>query len=194
MKLFCRLILVLAPLTLACDLSVAGPDKGLLNNPPPSAAFNGYGKYELKPLIVVAPYASQPANQKAAAKIREHIGEQMEPIVAAWNKSGGTSGKTGTLVIEPIVEEIKFIGGGARFWAGAMAGSSYVILRLKVSEAETGTVIAQPEFFQRAQAVSGAWSFGGADNGMLGRIVTVASAYLNGNYETAAGGATGREL
>jgi hypothetical protein len=192
MKFLCQIIIVLAALTLSCGVSLAGPNVGLLDNPPPTAPFNGYGKYELKPLTVMAPYAGQPPNEKAAAKIREHISAQIEPIVSAWSVAGTASGKTGTLVIEPVIEQIKFIGGATRFWVGALAGSSYVILRLKISERETGTVLAEPEFFQRAAAMSGAWSIGGQDNDMLQRIVTVASAYLNGNYQTAVGGPTGR--
>lgn len=194
MKISCRSVVILVMLILPCGVSFAGPDKGLLTNPPPATAFNAYGKYELKPLTVLAPYDKQDANQKAAAKIREHMSSQMEPVVIAWSVEGGATGRTGTLVIEPVIEQIKFIGGGARFWAGALAGSSYVILRLKISEADTGKVLAEPEFFQRAAAMSGAWSMGGQDNDMLQRIVTVATAYLKGNYESAVGGPTGREL
>ena len=73
-----------------------------------------------------------------------------------------------------------------------MAGSSYVIMRLKVTDMETGALLAQPEFFQRAAAMSGAWTIGGQDNDMLQRVVTVATAYLSGNYQAAVGGPTGR--
>lgn len=188
-----RTSIAFAALTLCCSLTLAGPNVGLLDNPPPTAAFNTYGKYELLALTILPPYAGKAPNEKAAAKIREHISEQIEPILSAWTAAGTAAGNAGTLEIEPTIEQIKFIGGNARFWAGALAGSSYVVLRLKISDRETGTVLAEPEFFQRAAAMSGAWTLGGQDNDMLQRIVTVAAAYLSANYDAAVGGRTGRE-
>lgn len=185
-------LIAVAALLMPTVRSVAGPNEGLLDNPPPSAPFNGYGSYELKPLVMGAPYAGQAPNEKAAARIREHLAAQVAPIVTAWTSAGTAAGKPGTLEIEPVVEQIKFIGGSTRFWVGAMAGSSYVVLRLKIREKDTGTVLAEPEFFQRAAAMSGAWTVGGQDNDMLQRIVTVATAYLTANYPAAVGGPTGR--
>jgi hypothetical protein len=177
---------------LTCGSAWSGPEEGLLDNPTPAAPLNTYATYELRPLTLMKPYAGQGANEKAAAKIREHIDAHLVPILTAWSTAGTAAGKSGTLVVEPVIEQIKFIGGATRFWAGAMAGSSYVVMRLKISDSASGNVIAEPEFFQRAAAMSGAWTVGGQDNDMLQRIVTVATAYLTANYESAVGGPTGR--
>jgi len=192
MKISPLMLIAFTALTLPAVLSFAGPNEGLLDNPPPAAPFNGYGKYVLKPLTLAAPYAGQGANEKAAAKMREHLSAQVEPILSAWAVAGTDAGKPNTLEIEPIVEQIKFIGGSTRFWVGAMAGSSYVVLRLKIREQESGTVLAEPGVVHRAAAMSGAGTVGGQDNDMLQRIVTVANRYLTANFETAVGGATGR--
>jgi hypothetical protein len=192
MKFLCRFAAGCLALSLVWGHSLAGPNEGLTENPVPTAAFSGYGSYLLKPLTMLAPYAGQGPNEKAAAKIREHIDAEIAPILSAWTVAGTASGKTGTLAIEPVVEQIKFIGGATRFWAGAFAGSSYVVMRLRISDQQTGAVLGQPEFFQRAAAISGAWSVGGQDNDMLRRIVDIATAYLNGNYQHAVGGPTGR--
>jgi len=47
-----------------------------------------------------------------------------------------------------------------------------------MTDAQTDKVIADSEFYQRAAAEGGTWSFGGADKGMLARIMTVVQQYL----------------
>jgi hypothetical protein len=83
------------------------------------------------------------------------------------------------LDVEPHILQLKFVSGGARFFAGALAGSSAVLMRVKFVDAHTGQVVADPEFYQRAAAYGGAWSIGGTDNGMLARIATVVQEYLD---------------
>jgi hypothetical protein len=56
---------------------------------------------------------------------------------------------------------------------------------------DTGKVIADPEFYQRAAAEGGTWTFGATDKSMLVRINTVAQQYLQRNYAHAVGGPTG---
>jgi hypothetical protein len=91
------------------------------------------------------------------------------------------------------VSELKFVDGGTRFFAGAFAGSSAVVMQLRLIDAATKAVVAQPEFFQRAAAMGGAWSIGGTDNSMLERIAGVAQEYLRRNYDDAVGGPTGAD-
>ena len=64
-------------------------------------------------------------------------------------------------------------------------------MRVKFVDWETGRVIADPEFYQRAVAYGDAWSIGDTDNGILARIATVVQQYLDRNYTQAAGGPTG---
>ncbi len=54
-------------------------------------------------------------------------------------------------------------------------------------------MIAEPIFYARAAAMSGAYSLGGADNAMLVRIANRLSDYLLANYGQAVGGVTGAE-
>jgi hypothetical protein len=160
-------------------------------NPPPTSAFTGYDGYELAPLTMDAPYAGQGPNEKAKAKIQEYLTAETAPIIAKWNEAaaGGTRGQT--LQFQPRIEKIKFIGGGARFWAGALAGDSYVVIKVAVKEQPSGALLAEPEFYQRAAAMSGAWTFGAQDNDMLHRIVVLMNHYLEANYPQAVGGPTG---
>ena len=98
-----------------------------------------------------------------------------------------------TLVITPVITEIKFINGAARFWAGAFAGSSAAIMKVQIVEKETGRTIAAPIFYARAAAMGGAWTFGATDNLMLTRIAGRLTDYLANNYGAAVGGPTGQD-
>jgi len=115
----------------------------------------------------------------------------MAPFLKSWNQAstGKTVGRR-TLIIEPVVTQIKFIGGAARFWAGPAAGSSAIIMHAMIIEKETGKTIATPEFYIKSGAWSGGWTIGVTDNLMLTRIAEKFKDYLVANYASAVGGTT----
>ncbi len=182
----------LLALTFVGNAWAANPSEGSATNPAPAAAFSAFPKIELRELKLEPPYAGQNANERAAAKIAEHINTQIKPIITAWNVAGASKPAGLTLTIEPSITQLKFISGKVRFWAGAFAGSSYVVMKLKLIEQPGDKIIGEPEFYQRAAAMSGAYTAGGQDNDMLQRVVTLTTKYLNDNYENATGGPTGR--
>lgn len=160
-------------------------------NPPPANALAGYDAYELAPITMDPPLAGDAGKEKAKAKIQEHMNNETGPIIAQWNTDAAGSARGLTLLIEPRVEKLKVVSGGARFWAGAFAGDSYVVMKLRITEQPGGNLLAEPEFYQRAAAMSGAWTFGGQDKDMMHRIILLANHYLLTNYEQAVGGPTG---
>jgi hypothetical protein len=163
-------------------------------NPPPKEKFAAFARIELKPIAMPAPYAGQAANEKARVKIQENVSAKLDAAIAEWNKAAPPAGQPArVLVIEPVIEEIKFINATSRVWAGAMAGSSAVVLRVKITEKETGAVIAEPVFFSRAAAMGGAFSFGTTDNLMLTRVAGRFTDYVLANRDSAVGGPTGAE-
>jgi hypothetical protein len=166
----------------------------ITQNAPPAEKFSAFNHFELQSITLVPPFAGQEANERALLKIQENVSLTMKPLVAGWNETGATSAPARTLVITPVVTEIKFINATARVWAGAFAGSSAVILQVKITEKETGRVVATPIFFARAAAMGGAWTFGVTDNLMLTRIAGRLTDYLSANYDSAVGGPTGKEL
>ncbi len=161
-------------------------------NPPPSEPLSNFTTFEMKPITLAPAYADNDTNKKALAKIQEYLTAGTSPVFISWNQVGATkAGDKRTLMIEPVVTEIKFIGGAARFWVGAMAGSSAVVMRATLTDKETGKIIATPEFYADAKAMSGAWSMGGADNYMLERIAGKLRDYLSANYAATVGGSSG---
>lgn len=176
------LLLAMALLMVGCATHIKPSSD---TNPPPGEKFSSFSRFELLPLQAATPAV---ANQKSAmAKIEESIQNLLGKRLQALNaKPAAGTGRT--LVIEPVVTELKFVGGGARFFAGAMAGSSAVILKAKFTEKDSGRLIAHPEFYSLASAMSGAWSIGGNDNGMLVRIANWLAVYFLRNYPQAVGG------
>lgn len=156
------------------------------SNPPPREKFADFNAFELQPLQVAAEY--QGKEDAAVAKIQEHLNGILLPVLRQWSQPAA-AGRV--LVVSPRIEAIKFVGGGARFFVGALAGSSAVIMKVRYTDKATGAVIADPQFYQRAAAMSGAWTIGAQDNNMLKRIVNVATDYTQRNYQAAVGGPTG---
>lgn len=159
----------------------------LTENPPPAQKFSDFQCFEL---LELAAGSEQVEKQKAAlGKIQENIDDTLQPELDSWNKmtcSGGQGDKT--LVIEPSISELKFIGAGKRVWVGSFAGSSAVLMHVRFSDKESGSLIATAEFYSKSSAMAGAYSFGGNDNAMLIRIAKVFSAYVVNNYHSAVGG------
>ena len=161
-------------------------------NPPPAENFSNFTAFEIMPVGIAPKYADSGANQKALAKIQEHVGVNILPLLDTWNQNGANKGGPArTLVIAPTVTDIKFISGFARVMVGPLAGSSAVILDVTITEKETGKVIATPEFYEVAKAQTGAWTFGAADNLMLVNIANRVTEYLIKNYPAAIGGPSG---
>jgi hypothetical protein len=184
-KLFVRAAQGLLVLLLAGCVTHIEPS--VTANPPPTEPLKNFGHFELLPVQASAEAKTETA---ALAKIETSLRDKILAVTKPWEQSDWDARK---LKIEPTVEQLKFVDGGTRFFAGAFAGSSAVVIKLKLIDAATQQVVAQPEFFQRAAAMGGAWSVGGTDNGMLERIATVAQDYLKRNYDQAVGGPTGAE-
>ncbi|HVW20209.1 MAG TPA: hypothetical protein VHC86_03260 [Opitutaceae bacterium] len=160
-------------------------------NPPPAERFADFSHFELAPILLPAVYRGQDANEEALKKIQANVSSTMTPVLARWNAAGGQKGNGRTLLVEPSIREIKFLNATVRVWTGALSGSSAVILDARITEKETGRLIAAPEFYARAAAMGGAWTFGATDNVMLLRIANRLTGYLQANFDVAVGGPTG---
>lgn len=137
---------------------------------------------------IAKPYANQSANIKAVNKIDEVLASRLGAIfdevevktaqeVAAMDFSAIQ--ERDVLLIKPLVKQVKFIGGAARFWAGAMAGSSVVILDASFEEAKTGKQLSSPGFLRKAGAYTDA--FGVASNVMLSDVAQDVANYAIAN-------------
>lgn len=155
-------------------------------NPPPAEKFSAFNCFELNKL---QGETAEVLEQEAAMnKIQEYLNIKLQSRIDYWNKNYCTGQNRKTLVIAPTITELKFVGGGTRFFAGALAGSSAVVMKAILTEKETGKTVATPEFYAESGAYAGGWSVGGTDNAMLGRIANSLAYYVFTNYKEALGG------
>lgn len=162
------------------------------NNPPPVEKFSNFSRINIKPAQLSPEMAGNSANNRALIKIQENLDLNLKNQFQQWNTGKSDNGRT--LVIEPVVEQIKFISAGVRVFAGPIAGSSAVVMKLKITDSATNKIVAYPEFYQHAGAWSGAFTLGVHDNLMLTRTARIASDYLINNYHQAVGGPSGGNI
>lgn len=81
-----------------------------LDNPPPAEPYGHFGKIIIKPATLAPAFSEDGANQRALVKINENLTKRIEPAQTEWAKHRANDR---TLVIEPVVSEIRFIGVGA---------------------------------------------------------------------------------
>ena len=149
---------------------------------PPEIKFGAFEKIYFRSTGINSALASNSANQKALVKINQHLFSRVLQIFPSLTVIEANEQLDGldknSLLIEPFVDDIRFIGGGARFFAGALAGDSRVTLRVTFTDLSQDKIIASPAFYQSAAAYVGAWSIGAHDNTMLTRIGDLASEYI----------------
>lgn len=134
-------------------------------------------------------YAGQGANEKAVKKINEVLAGQVamnlnnvKSITLEEYQSQSYTKPTGakqTLIVQPYIKQIKFIGGAARFWAGAMAGSSVVIMDTTFIDAATGEEVGKYGSYRKAGAYSD--GFGIQSNIMLNTVAEDVGLYISSN-------------
>ena len=158
-------------------------------NPAPAIRLDSFERFEAVPIAMDAPYAGQKPNEIAKESIQANLDLRLQPVLTEWNaKPAGTAPRV--LKIEPTIRHVRFVTGGKRFWGGGFAGGSAVLMTVKLSDANTGEVIAEPEFYQHANKIGAAWSFGATDKAMLIRVAAMVVNYLTANYSNAVGGST----
>lgn len=147
----------------------------------PTRPFSTFASFELKPMVLSPAVSSEPGKVEAARELEAKLRQKLQPLLDQWAAAPAGS-RSGTLVIEPQLASLKVVSGGARFWAGAMAGDSNIDLDLLITERETGQVIARPRVARSADAMTGGWSVGQSDENLLDYICAIAYEYLSSHY------------
>lgn len=164
--------LISALLMSGCATNLSKPSHSL---EPTTVRLGEFEQVEMKSVSISDGFAAHSANQKALKKIDELLFRDMRLLYPDLKRiedgEAFSSGGARTLQITPHIKEIKFIGGAARFWVGAMAGSSAVLMETTYRDGANGEVIGQPEFYRAANAHAGGWTIGSTDNQMLENIV-----------------------
>lgn len=186
--MFRRFAAAVLSLALLAPAAMATPPKFAVDaqNPPPATPLNVYNRFELMPVAMSADIASHKGNAVARQYLQVDVDERIPKLVAPWNAQA-VEGAPRTLVVQPEVTQIRFITGGKRLFTGSFGGNSWALLRMRLTDKETGAVVAEPQFYQRAFAMAAGYSLGAADKLMLARLSDMAAGYLKSNFEAPVG-------
>lgn len=93
-------------------------------------------------------------------------------------RSNETYGKP-TLLIRIKVSDMRIASGAARFWGGAMAGSSYMNMRMVLEDAETQQVVREEIFNSTNNPFAAAWTFGASDRSLPADMAEIMADYVS---------------
>jgi len=148
---------------------------------PPTKLLSGFNTFELAPMTFSDGIKAEPAKVAEAQEFERNLQAKIEPLLVEWNAATG-EGAAGTLSIQPTLLRLKIVSGGARFWAGAMAGDSFIDMNLELVDKESGEQIADISVRRDADSMAGAWSIGKSDQNLDNYIVSIVHQYLTDNY------------
>jgi hypothetical protein len=148
----------------------------------PSRPFSSFANFELKPMTLSPAVLQEHGKVERAGELDARMHAKLEPLFNEWRSAPRGPVHSGRLVIEPQLASLKVVSGGARFWAGAMAGSSNIDLDLSITDGDTGQLIAKPRISMTADAMAGGWSIGKTDTNLMDYIAAVSYQYLRDHY------------
>jgi hypothetical protein len=147
----------------------------------PTQRLSTFASYELRPMVLSDAVKSDDAKVKEAGVLESALRTKVQPLLDQWQAAGGT-GRVGVVVIEPHLASLRVVSGGARFWAGALAGDSTIDMDLFLTDQASGKVLAKPRVARSADAMTGGWSIGKSDDNLLDYITSITYQYLVDSY------------
>jgi hypothetical protein len=148
---------------------------------PPTKRFSSYASYELRPMVLGESVKQDERKVTVAGDLENVLRTKIQPLINSWRASAA-AGRSGTLVIEPQLVNLKVVSSTARFWAGAFAGDSRIDMELLITDKSNGQQIANPYIGRSAGAFTGGWSIGKSDQNLLDYIASMTYQYLADNY------------
>ena len=141
-------------------------------------AVADYARYELRDI-----QAKTEVHPKVMTKLTTELKLRLDDAIARWNAAGAEPPRAGTLAIELVITDMKFVSGGKRFWAGGFAGGSHSAAEVRLVDADSGQLVDSHSVQHKANAQAGAWSFGASDNAMLDRLAASAADWVIARHD-----------
>nr|WP_320191363.1 hypothetical protein [uncultured Desulfobacter sp.] len=83
------------------------------------------------------------------------------------------------LLVKIKVSDMRIASFGARFWGGAFVGNSYMYMRMKLLDAETGEIVRDKDFNSTNNSIAATWSFGANDRSLPTDMAVIMADYLD---------------
>jgi hypothetical protein len=147
----------------------------------PSRALSSFSEVQLLDMEFSDAIRQEQGKVIEARQFEAAYNVKMKPLVRKWNKAANADA-SGKLIIKSDLVRLKIVSGGARFWAGAFAGDSFIDMDLTLVEAYSGEIISQVNIRRNASSMTGAWSIGKSDQNLDQYIVSIVYEYLTRHY------------
>ncbi|RAU20576.1 hypothetical protein CU669_17700 [Paramagnetospirillum kuznetsovii] len=144
---------------------------------PTGESLGAYSKVFLAPLRVEQ-LGTGPGDIGAVADVEAELLACMKTVFPGLRANGDMPKG---LLMEPVITDIKKVTAYERVLFGFMPGSSAVLMKVRFTDTANRRVIAEPVFYARGFAMSGAATFGITDDMMLDRIADKACDYAKSN-------------
>ena len=148
---------------------------------PPTKSLSSFASFELAPMTFSDAINAEPGKVAEAQEFERNLQAKLNPLLSEWNTTQ-SEGAAGTLSIQTTLVRLKIVSGGARFWAGALAGNSFIDMDLELFDKESGEQIARVLVRRDADSMTGAWSIGKSDQNLDDYIVSIVHEYLTNHY------------
>lgn len=145
---------------------------------PPEMPLTSFGAFEVTPIAMAPEVQEKPEKVAVATDLGQRLEAQLRPTLDGWAAAAPPAARGRTLVIVPTVVGLRIVGGGSRFWLGAMAGESTIDVDLQLVDKATGRAIAKERIAKSSGSMSGAWSMGATDRNLTQYVIDIANAYL----------------
>jgi curli biogenesis system outer membrane secretion channel CsgG len=134
--------------------------------------------------IVVAPFE---ASDEVKKDYSEALDESHSALMAALIKQGRfeqvgkalSGAPDDTLLVQTNVPEMRIVSGAARFWGGAFAGSSNMIMDVKLVDAVTQAVVGEKRLESGNNAFAAAWTYGSSDRSLPTDMGNITAQFLS---------------
>lgn len=84
----------------------------------------------------------------------------------------------GALIVKPLLKDMRIAGGAARFFAGAMAGSSYMYIELSLIDSGNQAVLRKEELSSANNPFAAAWTSGATDQSLPSDMAEITAKYV----------------
>lgn len=145
----------------------------------PSRPLSEFASFRLEPMTFSDEIKAEEGKMEEAGEFEGNLTTKIQPLLDQWNQAGTGDG---TLLIKPDLVKLRVVSGGARFWAGGLAGDSYIDMNLALVAEETGEVLSKVRVSRTASGIAGGWSVGKSDQNLDDYIVSIVHEYLEDNY------------
>jgi len=146
----------------------------------PSQPLSSFGSFRLAPMTMSDAILAEEGKVEEAREFETNLSNEIQPLLDQWNTAA--SNGQGALLIRPELVGLRVVSGGARFWAGAFAGDSFIDMNLILVDEESGEMISNVRVARSADSMTGAWSIGKSDQNLDEYIVSIVHEYLEDNY------------